>query len=193
MKRPWIVLTAILLLALSGYGAVHGIRAAIAQAIYHQAKYGSAGDNPRGIFRRCETAHRFYPYNYHFCIWAAEEAFYSNFDLGEDEAAARLETARFWCDMGLGLNFRHGELRLLKTWLLSMHSVAGAITYWEKYVDWEFWEPHNHAVLVELYAAGGEFGKAMESLKWVKGSEYYAEVSSKLSEAWRKETMLDTR
>lgn len=177
----------VVLLAVSFYGVVHAARASLAHAMYHQAQYGSARDNPTGIFRRCENAYRLYPYNYYFCIWTAEKAYYTRFDVGKEGTERRLRIARRWCDAGLELNFYKSQLRLLKTRLLERNSVADAIKYWEEYVEWQFWEPYNHAVLVEMHATAGDFSKALTSLTWVEGSKHYAEASGKLRKAWQRE------
>lgn len=178
----------LLLLTLSLCGVVHGTRASLAQAMYHQAKYGSANNDTERIINRCENAHGLYPYNYYFCIWTAEKAYYAG--LNSDGTNARRHTAavRAWCDRGLALNFHKSQLRLLKTRLLENESLAAAIKYWEEYVDWHFWEPYNHAVLAEMYAGAGDFDKAIRSLRWVKGSEHYDKASARLQEAWKRET-----
>lgn len=189
MKKLCIICTGAILLAVSVLGIVHGIPASTAFVLYYQAKYGSASDNPRGIFRRCDRAFRLYPRNYYFAMFTARTAYCSSYDVDGDEAKQRLETASRWCKIGLKLNPYKRETRLVKARLLARDSVRDAIAYWEEYVDWHFWEPYNHSVLVELHARAGNFVKATESLKWVKGSEYYEKASRKLSLA-RQEEML---
>ena len=101
-----------------------------------------------------------YPYNYYFCIWTAEKAYYTSFEVDNKEALRRLNIAQRWCNAGLGLNAYNSQLRRLKTHLLEKKSPSEAADYWKKYVEWQFWEPYNHAVLAELYAETGDFDKA---------------------------------
>lgn len=183
----------LLLLAVSVYGIFHGARVGLAQAIYHHVKYGSeAGkvENLRSALTRCQHTYRLYPYNYYFCIWMAEKAYYNRFGPDGKESPELLEAARLWCERGLDLNYYRSQLRRLKTRLLAEKSLPEAIKYWEKYIDWQFWEPYNHAVLVEMYAEAGDFSKAAESLAWVEGSRYYDETSEKLHKAWKREKAL---
>lgn len=188
MKRFAGVAMGMVLLIISVAGVVAGVRAGVAQGLYFQAKYGSARDNPDRIFALCENAYRLYPFNYNFCILAAETAYHTSFNVDRNEAARRRALAERWCSIGLRLNFHRSELRLLKTRLLAPDHLSDAIRYWEAYVDWQFWAPDNHAVLVELYSLSGDFDKALQSLEWVKGTPAYAEANRKLHDAWKQET-----
>jgi tetratricopeptide (TPR) repeat protein len=187
MKRfAWAIL-GLMLLAFSAYGIVYGIRVEWAQLRYFQAKYGSAKDNPDRIFSLCEKAYPVYPFNYNFCIWAAETAYYTSSEVSGNESIRRRALAERWCGTGLKSNFYKSQLRLLKTRLLAEEDLSDAIRYWEAYVDWQFWAPYNHAVLVDLYSRAGDFDKALQSLEWVKGSEYHEEARRHLQEAWSRE------
>lgn len=166
----------LLLLLVAGGGVIYAARAALAQVLYHQAKYGSARDNLASVLRRCEAAYDFYPRNYRFCIWAAEMAWYGRYDAGEEQFPVRVAAAGRWTDVGLGLNPRHGNLQWLKAQLLWDVSRDQAIEVWRSYVDWHFWSPHNHVSLARLYAMDGRFADAEMSLYWVKGSPYYRET-----------------
>jgi hypothetical protein len=175
------------LAALALCGVVYGARAALAQAIYHQAKYGIARNNPAGILRRCREAHRLYPYNYRFCVWAAEQAYDNRLETDGRESLDRIEAASLWCDRGLALNPYQTSLRLLRTRLLGRQSATAAVAYWREYTDWHFWEPYNHAFLVELYARAGDYGAAIDELAWVKGSEYEQQARRALRDSWKAE------
>jgi len=120
-------------------------------------------------------------------MWTADTAYDTAFDAGGRADDERLSIARRWCEIGLELNPFRRPLRVLKTGLLARDSLRDAIDYWERYVDWHFWDPGNHALLAELYAEDGDFGKAMQSLRWVQGSEHYEAVRSALQDAWRNE------
>jgi tetratricopeptide (TPR) repeat protein len=175
------------LLAVTGYGICYGIQASIAQAIYHEAKYVNVKDDARLVLNRCEEAYDLYPRNYYFSIWAAEKAYYTSFGVDKTESQKLLAASERWCDIGLIQNPYNDQLRMLKTHLLAKDSIPDAIKYWEPCVEWQFWEPYNHAVLAELYAKSGQFEKAFDSLKWVEGSKYYAETARKIKDAWYKD------
>jgi hypothetical protein len=179
-----------LMLAVSVPCIFRGIRASVASGLYYQAKYGSARDNLRGILSRCEMAYNFYPYNYYFCIWSAEQSYYTAMGLKGRERESLLNSAGWWCDIGLRLNRHKSQLRLLKTRLMTERSLPDAVKFWENYVDWHFWEPYNHAVLVELYCMSGDMEKAMDAIRFVKDSKYYDEASMRLSEAWKKDVKI---
>jgi hypothetical protein len=187
--RPTLLWSGVLLLALAALGAWHSARAGLSYMVYHHTKFipPREYERPETVARRCEDAYRLYPYNYYLCIWIAEKCWYARHDLDGSESPGRVELARLWCDRGLALNRRKSQLRLLKTRLLARHSVREAIDHWNDYVRWHFWEPHNHAILVELYAEAGDFAEALRSLEWVKGSKHYAEAHLKLQTAWAKE------
>jgi len=181
------ILAGILILALSACGILHGMRAGVAQGLYRQAKFGSVRDKPRGIFRRCERARRLYPYNYYFCILASEKAYDRARSLRGAGKADLMAISEKWCDEGLALNRYRRKLRVLKAKHLRRRSPDEAVMYWEEYVDWHFWDPYNHALLADIYASAGYFGKALESLEWVKGSEHYDRVAASVRHAWRGE------
>lgn len=176
---------ALALLALAG--AAHAGRAALAHAIYHQAKYGVARGNPAGILRRCQTAHRLYPWNYRFCLWAAEEAFVGRFEPDGRENAELLAASGTWCDRGLALNPREPSLRLLKARLLALDSPAAALASWREYTTWSYWDPFNQAVLVELSARAGDYEGAMAALAVTKGTPYEKKARESLRAAWQAE------
>ncbi|MFC1497371.1 tetratricopeptide repeat protein [Verrucomicrobiota bacterium] len=155
--------------------------------MYFIARHNSYEHNPGSIVRRCEEAYGFYPYNYYFCMLTAETAFNNRFDYNGKELPERIEVLQYWCDKGLTLNPYKRELRTLKRFVLKRESLSSAIKYWENYVEWNFWDPDNHAVLVDLYAQAGNFGRAMESLRLAEKSEHYEKVRKKLHTTWQKE------
>lgn len=176
-----------LLLLVVAAGTIHGVRAAVAQALYYQSKYGSARTETTAVLGRADRAARLYPFNYRFCVYAAERAFATCHDGPEALSAPHTAAARRWCDAGLALNFHSTTLRLLKVRLLEEESAARAAEFLEAYVDWDFWDPYYHAELVRLHAAAGDFAKAFRSLPWVEGSEYYVRSKKVLQAAWQRE------
>ena len=189
MKREAQIGLACLLALLAAGGVWHGVRAGLAQALYYRAKYGAVRHDRAEVFRLCETAHRLYPHNYYFCIWTAEMAYYARPGAGPEDDRFLLSVASRWCDAGLRLNPYKSQLRMLKARLLALSSPADGARYWERYVDWHFWEPAHHAALAEFRAAAGDFDGAMESLKWAKGSPYYAAALRSVHDAWQRESV----
>jgi tetratricopeptide (TPR) repeat protein len=175
------------LVAVSAYGVCYGVQAGIAHSMYHDAKYGDARGDYGQVLNRCEEAHALYPYNYYFSIWTAEKAFYTSFDVDKNEAEKRIAAAERWCDIGLAQNFHNSQLQLLKTRLIERKSLPEAIKFWEAYVEFQFWEPYNHAVLAEMYTKAGDFEKAFDSLEWTKGSKYHDETAKTIKDAWNRD------
>ena len=174
-------------MTLSIYGISHGARAGLAQTKYFQLKYGKDRNSPEAVFKESQTAHRLYPHNYYLCLFAAKLAYNKRFDDKRQLLPDRLNTAAYWCDTGLDLNYHKKQLRHLKAFLIKEQSITDAIVYWKGYVKWQFWNPFNHAILVQLYSEAGDFQRAMQSLAWVKGSEHYTSAKTKLNQAWKKE------
>lgn len=187
MTRLARVTVGLLLVALAAAGVPYSLRASVSQWTYYRAKYGDWREEPARVLVAAEQAHQAYPWNYNLCIWAAESAYYGHWDgaLGDRAAAVRL--AETWCGRGLALNPYKSQLRLLDVWLTTPHSLPEAIRKWEAYVDWHFWEPYNHAVLVDLYGRDGRYDQAMASLAFVKDRRLEAEARRKLREAWAAE------
>lgn len=187
MYRIGMFVFACALLVVAGICTVRGARTAIAQAIYVESKYGLTKDDEEKVFANCERAYALYPYNYRFCTWTAEMAWYGRFDEDGSEIAARRALADYWCQRGLGLNPFRGQLRTLEVRLLMQEALREAVRKWEAYVEWHFWEPFNHAFLAELYALDGRYEDAIESLAWAKGSRYAREARQRVLDAWNAE------
>jgi hypothetical protein len=176
------------LAVLTAAGLVYALRVAWAQRLYHEAKYGAACADIRQTLRLCEAAHRLYPHNYLFCLWTAERAYTAALATADAASSVRLmNAARDWCAMGLAINRYNGPLHLLQARLLERTSPAQAAACWAPYVEWQFWEPYNHAVLADFYAKAGEIEKAAEELEWTKGSPHYDWASQALRAAWQRE------
>lgn len=160
------------------------MRAGLAQAMYARAKFGADRCNLRRILALCASANRFYPYNYSFCFWAAEQAFFAS---GSPQDREERALARAWCDRGLAMNPWNRELQILAARLTQRESPARAARQWERYVEWQFWDSYNHALLAELYADAGDIERAWDELEWVKGSRYYENTRTAIRAAWRRE------
>ncbi|MBL7077531.1 MAG: hypothetical protein ISS31_08665 [Kiritimatiellae bacterium] len=179
-----------LLVALGIFGAYYASRASRAYRLYHHAKYGDAREDLPAVLRSIEKAHRLYPHNYRFCTWAAEQAYKNRNKVRGEDRERRCRAAENWTDVGLSLNHFSGPLHLLKARLLERRDPVAAVASWTKYVNWHFWEPYNHAVLVDLHASAGDFDRAADELDWVKGSEHYEWALGRLQDAWRQEMAL---
>lgn len=186
-SRPTCLFAGLFLIGLSAFYLVHGARAALAQAIYYQSKFGSTADNTRAVIRRCGAAFNLYTYNYNFCSWSAEKAYESAGEQRGAEQREMLEAAETWCDHGLNLNPYKVNLRYLKTVLIAADSLEKAIQYWKKYVEWDFWNPENHEFLLDLYIESGEYEKAGEELKWLEGTGMRKKAQKRLSKAIKRQ------
>jgi len=166
-------------------GLVSSVRASRAQWIYHQSKFACGVTDPVIGLKRLEQAHTLYPYNYYFCVWSTGEALmHATRMINHQEAVAIVKEAETWCDIGLALNPQERQLNLFKARLLQARDPAAAVTLWEDYVDWRFWDPFVHSVSVDLYATAGMYAEALDSLAWTRGSPYHAQAESALRSAW---------
>lgn len=169
-------------------GIVYGGRAALSHWLYHRVKYGAERDlDAAAILRRGETAFRLYPFSYHLCEFMAETAWEARFGEGgavrDDMAAA----ANDWCRRGLVLNRRSRRLNELAARGLALRSPAASVAFWRKYVQWDFWQPDNHAVLADLQIGAGDYAGALDSLRWAARSTHHERVLRRLRAAWRRE------
>lgn len=173
--------------------AWHGLRASVASQKYHAAKYGDAKGDVDTVLKLGEEAWTRYRWNYHFCILAAEAAHHAAENTTNLQSSAHMKDAeRLWCERGLVLNRHKSQLRILKARSLSETSPLDAARYWEAFVDWDYWDPYHHRVLVEFYAAAGEFERAEECLNVIEGLDHAREAEVALREAWeRRQDALD--
>lgn len=188
MNRHCSIATGLVLAVIGCVGLWISINISVAQNIYFEAKYGTTASDQDAILLACSMAHSFYPHNYYCALLAAETAWNRrNKTRTASERSVFAAEAEKWCDIGLKLNPYERSLRYLKMRILEERSIGDAIRYWERHVEWQFWSPFNHLVLVELYANAGEFEKALESLKWVRGTEYERDAVLLLRRAWEQE------
>lgn len=187
--RP-LLIAGLALLIVSICGVVHALRASVAAAVYHRVRYHaeqrSRGD-PEWAGMVAERSYRFYPYNYYLCAWIAENFWYYRFNKSGEELSSRVTSAEIWCNRGLEQNSWKSQLRLLKVRLVARESPSAALESWKEYMDWDYWNRYNHAVLVELYARAGDFSNAMEALERVKGTKHHNYARRELHAAWQKE------
>lgn len=185
MRRFGLILLAVIGVA----GVIHSVRAGVAQWIYFQTKFGTgATASPERILRWCETAQRLYGANYYVSILAATTAEKAGWDAPDGPGAAAMRTAaEVWCDRGLGQNPYRGELRRLKARILAERDPAAGVRYWTEYLEWDFWNPYHHAVMVDLLIRAGDYERAMQALKWTRDTSWYEPLARKLADAVRRE------
>lgn len=176
-----------LVLVVSVLGITRGVRASAAYLLYHNSRYGSGNENVRGILSGCATAYRYYPYNYYFTIWAAENAYRQALNAEGREREYFMDAADYWCERGLALNHYKGQLRMIRARLIARDDPAAATDYWQAYVDWHYWEPFNHCALAEFHALAGDFTQAFKALELIKGMDHYEEGLRRINDQWQKE------
>ena len=184
-RKIALMVTGFALLLLSVAGIVYSSRVWLAQELYFNSKFGSASGDPARILENCRRADALYPFNYRFCLLAAETAHDSAATLTGDEAKERLAVAEKWCRRGIVLNPYPRGFNWLMSEFLWPHSPEMAVDIWKKYVDWDFWSAYNHSVLASLYARIGDFPGAEKELAWTRNSEYYALTSQLIAEKKR--------
>jgi len=177
----------LLVTALCVPALVYALRATGSFVVYHRAKWRSADLTPAAVLELCDRAHALYPHNYRLSILAADTAL----EAGEaeadfDKADTLLQTAEEWCDTGLAQNDMNVELRSMKARLIAYGSRKEAVAYWERYLDWDFWDPLNHALMVDLSVAAGNLARAEAALRWLKGSQYYSSALKRIEAAREK-------
>ena len=178
------IIAGALLIVLCGAGFVHGMRASLAQSLYHQSRYGVGQMDVRGVLRRCESAHRLYPHNYYFTIYAGERAYLESGGHGRVRDRRLRSEAGKWAGVSMALNPYRSSVQLLNARLKADESISDAIAIWDEFVDWHFWEPYHHLVRVELYTQAGMLEEALEAQRWTIGSRYAGTARKLVQDAW---------
>jgi len=190
MRRSAYLVGGLLLLAASALAMVHGMRASLAQWTYQRAKYGPDKDlDTQAVLRRCEYAHSLYPLSFRICAFAADRAYRDRFDGRGEVLPERLAAARLWCDRGLELVFqrRHRRMREIEARLTARESPREGMLLWKDFVEWEFWEEGNQAVLADLQIGAGDYEGALATMQWARRSPHHRTLRRRLAKAWRRE------
>ena len=170
-------LVGFVLLVVCSAGTIYAACATISQRAYRAAKYGAGKDDLELALKLCRTAGKLYPFNFYVQQYIGERAYYGSFDAeSHEEATALLKLSQHWCDRGIRLNYYDRTLRLRRVALLARKDLDSAVAEMERYLDWHYWHPHNHATIARLYARAGEFDKAEQSLFLVERSTYYEDA-----------------
>ena len=194
---------AMVLILISGFYIFYSVRAGMAQVIYFQTKkkcsladsslQGGSGQEVYSLnqlISKCQKADRLYPYNYRLMAWGAEEAFERSQNSIGVERVDYLDFTGMLCDRGLSLNRYMMPMPFIKMQLLCLKSIKEGTEYWEEYVEWDYWNSYNHAVLAGLYAADGKFGEAMQSLQFIKGTVDFAEANKIVQDYWEADSAM---
>jgi hypothetical protein len=188
MNRFWRPAAASCLLILAVAGIVHGVRASASAFFYHRAKYGAPSRDCRAALPLCESAFRLGPRSYAVCLYGTESAFKLVLDRRGGELPPELiEQLRKWCERGLRLNPHKKQLRFTEMWLESRQSVLAARDSWTRYMEWDFWEPDNHRILLELHLAVGDYSSALDELRWLRHTPLCDGARKRVREAWAAE------
>ena len=187
MNRYLKLVAGVFLLTLGFLGLLHAARAAASAWDYYRAHYAAGAATPDEVLRICERAYRQYPANHWLCLWATDVAFHDR-DSGSKEHWLRcLDDAERWTGRGLRQNGYDARLREMKARLMVRRRPEEAAAYWRAYLDWAFWSPQNHFVMIELCLAAHDYAGAMESLRCVSGFPMAAEGRALVREAWAQE------
>jgi hypothetical protein len=172
------------LTALSVPALVYSVRATRAFATYHRVRWRPGDLTPADLLRRCDEAYPLYRHNYRLSLTATDTAFTAGeAEADFDRADMLLQAAEDWCDRGLEENGLHMELRSIKARLIAYGSRKEAVAYWDRYLDWHFWDPMNHALMVDLSVDAGDLARAEAALQWLKGSRYYVPALKRIEAA----------
>jgi len=167
-------------------GCVYSLRVTLAQIFYYEAKYGVSKDCIDGIIWRAEKIKSLYPWHYLAFTHAAARANKEAKDNPERMIEMK-DIANRFCTLSLRLNPYKRQMRLMEARLISEKNTLLAVDKWKSYLEWAFWDPLNHKIMVEFYLKAGDFASAMESLEFTLNSPYYEECRNMIRDFWEKE------
>jgi len=171
-------------------GGIYSIRTARAQHIYHSVRYGQLSDvSSDAVLKQCEKSYKLYPYSYDLSIQACLKMWPGLSSENSSESKAAAASIELWCDRGLGQNPYHRTLNQTKADMISLRSSADAADYWMGFIDNQFWNTKNIALLVKYYSQAGRLAEASEFLDLLKGHSKYKEASASLRKAWAAEML----
>jgi len=187
MKKKLLFVFGIVLLLFGLLGARYSINATRAQVMYAKSRYaqGSKSLTPESVYSNYVYAANLYPYNFYFSAYAGENFFYNISNYNSREAAENLEIIKEIAADGIEINPYNSQLIYLHMRMLETESPKAALDYWQKFVDWYFWNDYNHSVLAELYAKSGMYEKAMNELKYLeKNPKLLDHTKHLIDDAW---------
>jgi hypothetical protein len=142
--------------------------------LYKEACHGPSSNDVSRVLLLAERAYAIDPEQYHFWATAADDAWSAPFAPGGAARDADLrDSAGRWCGRTLDANPWHPKARVMRAAMLAEADPQEALRYWRRCVDWQYWEPFNHAFLAELHGRCGDFALASNTLERIRGMPYY--------------------
>jgi hypothetical protein len=172
------------LLAICCIGILHASRCAISQWTYFGLKYGPERAEELSM-RMAERAYRLCPWNFHLAAWAGEYSYKRVSPATARDEDSWLQSASKWCLRSLKSNPYKRNMNVLRARLLQVESPRLAVSFWRRYVDWNYWSRYNHSLLAELLASEGRFDEAVMELDLAGDGADRAEAGKRVLDAWR--------
>lgn len=176
----WIACACVLTVT-GAWGCIHGIRAAWAQKLYKQSKYGHfletrfevpPVEDAAQVLRDCEFAQRLYPRNYYFPVLASIRSLEVALEADNlDDFERDIRNSTHWNRIALSLHPNQIEALEAKCRLLQEQGKhKEAIEFWrEKVLEREYWNPDRWNIYAELCLKAGEETRAIEAVSFLQG------------------------
>ncbi len=160
--------------------AVHAVVMARSQGLYYAAKYGSLRDDDLSALTSLAAARNLNAVNYNACEHAARRAWYlAGRSTGTNQTLLH-EQARLWCDRALMLNPYQRSMRWMQAQQIARENKQQGLAAWQAYVEWEFWQPENHLILVDMALSAGRLDVAELALPWAAGASGYDAMAARV-------------
>jgi hypothetical protein len=142
--------------------------------LFEEACYGPSSNEVSRVLALADEAFAIDREHYHFWALAADDAWNARRVAPRPEAEELLgRQAGQWCRKALDANPWHPKARVLWASIVAERDPREALRYWQTCVEWQYWEPFNHALMAELLGRSGEFALASNTLERIKGMPYY--------------------
>ena len=187
MKKNLLFVVGIVFVLAGLFGIGYSIKATKAQVIYAKSRYSKSSKNlsPELVYSNYVYASNLYPYNFYFSAYAGEFFFYNLASYKGQKALGKLAIIRDIASDGIKINPYNSQLIYLHMRMLETESPKVALEYWQKFVNWYFWNDYNHSVLAELYAKTGMYEKAMNELKYLESNpKLFDHTKHLIDDAW---------
>ncbi len=157
-------------------GAISSVRFAVSSLFYRQARFvrhAGGGDYLARASKLAQTAYKMDEWNHPFWSWLSDGLVTAYGTSGDPDILAG---AALWSKRGLAANSYGWRLSVTRAKVLAETSPDEAVRFWERYVEWHYWEPFNHAYLAELHARAGDTGRALHVLRRIEGMPYHEQA-----------------
>lgn len=174
LHRPLSILAGAVAVLLALWWLPRCVRAERASLLHREACCGPSSNDVSAVLALAERAYALDRANYHFWALAAGDAWDALPRTGDAKMADMYrKRAREWTGRALEENPWHPKSRVMWAAMLAESDPAQALRYWRECVEWQYWEPFNHAFLAELLARNGDFAGASNALERIRGMRYY--------------------